>query len=237
MLTRRRLIAEHMDDPAAQRDDLDRSLRFIRMVNARLGGAAAALRWLRCWSAAWDPGETIRIIDLGTGSADIPLAIVRWAERAGRRVHITAIDRHPTTLALAREHIGDCSAITLLQTDALRLADQSRPGEFHIAHAGMFLHHLPDIEVVTALRIMDRLAARGVIWNDLVRGGLERLFIRLATVGASRLLRHDAVASVDNGFTRAEALDLAARAGWGKTSYRRHVFGRFTLVSAKPSPG
>ncbi len=228
-----------MDDPAVDRDQLDRSLRFIRVINQRLGGTAAALGHLRRWSAGWPPGEVIRIIDLGTGSADIPVAIVRWAAAAGLRVHVTAIDAHPTTLDLAREYVQralgseDPEDIELLRADALSLMDHFEPGAFDYAHAGMFLHHLDDIEVMTVLRVMDRLTTRGVIWNDLLRGPVETVAVRLLTLAGPAIVRHDAIVSVAAGFIRREVLDLASRVGLPHIGYRRHLFGRFTLVSTK----
>jgi hypothetical protein len=195
-----------MDDPDVDRTDLDRSLRFIRMVNRRLGGAGAVVRHFARWSSRWPAGETIRVIDIGTGSADIPLAITRWAQRA-----------------------GEVPSIELVQADALQIMDRFEAGTFDYAHAGMFLHHLDDIEVMTALRIMHRLAGRGLIWNDLVRGTVELLLVRLLTLGRPAIVHHDGIASVAAGFTRHEALDLARRVGLPDIAYRRHLFGRFTL--------
>ncbi len=232
-LTQRRRIRELMDDPGVDRADLEQSLRFIRMVNRRLGGTRAVIVHLARWSGEWKSKEPIRLIDIGTGSADIPLAISQWARRAGKSVHVTGVDLHPTTLALAREHLGGHRGVELVEADALKLMDRFDPGAFDYAHAGMFLHHLDDIEVMTMLRIMDRLATRGLIWNDLVRGVLERVVVRLLSLGRPFIVRHDAVASVDAGFTRGEALELAGRVGLQDVAYRRHLFGRFTLTSTK----
>ena len=231
MLTGRRHSREMMDDPAADRGELDRSLRFIRGVNRRLGGTAATLGHLKRMSAEWPAGDVVRVIDLGTGSADIPLAIVRWARGAGLRVQVTAVDAHPTTLDLAREQVGDDPDIELVCADALTLMERFEPGAFDYAHAGMFLHHLADIEVMTVLRVMDRLSTRGLIWNDLVRGPVEAAAIRLLTLGRSAMVRHDGAVSVAAVFTRREVLDIAGRVGLANVEYRRHLFGRFTLVS------
>ncbi len=231
MITGRTRCREMMDDPAADRGDLDRSLRFIRGVNRLLGGTAATIGHFRRWSAHWPAGEVIRVVDLGTGSADIPLAIVRWARGRGLRVHVTAIDSHPTTLDLAREQVGDDPDIELVCANATSLMDRYEPAAFDYAHAGMFLHHLDDIEVMTVLRIMDRLTTRGLIWNDLVRGPVEAAAIRLLTLGRSAMVRHDGVVSVAAGFTRHEVRDIASRVGLSNVEYRRHLFGRFTLVS------
>src|SRR5262245_21602034 len=113
-----------MDDPAVDREALDRSLAFIRGVNRRLGGAAAAVGALRRWSAAWPKGAVIRVLDVGTGSADIPLAMCRWARRAGHELHVTAVDAHALTLELARRHVAGVPGIELVLADARRLTDR-----------------------------------------------------------------------------------------------------------------
>ena len=237
--TQRRRTPELMDDAGADPAQLDRSLRFIRAVNRRLGGVSAVMGPLRRWLAGRAGGETVRIIDIGTGSADIPLAITRWGAAAGRPVHVTAVDSNPVTLGLARRHVGEAGGIELVQGDALRLVGtgpgQFEPGSFDYAHAGMFLHHLDDIEVMTVLRIMERLTTHGMIWNDLVRGPVEKLAVRLLVLGRPAMVRHDAVVSVAVGFTRREALDLAARVGLPNVKFRRHLFGRFALTSVKKS--
>ncbi|MHC5023194.1 MAG: methyltransferase domain-containing protein [Planctomycetota bacterium] len=231
MLTARRLVNEMMDEPDADPAALAVSLAFIRRVNRRLGGTGAAVGHLRQWSRSWPTGETIRILDVGTGSADIPAAIADWASRAGHRVHVTAVDRHPTTLALAREFLGPRDDIELVEADAQRLTDRFEAAAFDYAHAGMFLHHLSDIEVMTVLREMQRLSRRGLIWNDLVRGLVGRVGVRLLTWRAPAMVRHDARVSVDAGFTRREARELASRVGLPNVRVRGHLLHRFTLTS------
>jgi SAM-dependent methyltransferase len=239
-LTERVLVPERMDDPNVGRAELARSLAFIRFVNRRLGGAHVAIRHLARWLGDRPaPAKPVRILDLGTGSADIPIAIARWAKRRGVDVHITGIDLHETTLELAREHLAaqnDSLPIELVQHDALKLAEEFAPESFDYAHAGMFLHHLPDIEVMIVLRAMHRLSRHGLIWNDLVRGTVgrigTRLFVRLLP-GVPAMARHDAIVSVEAGFTKHEALDLANRVGLPQIQYRDYLFYRFTLTSEK----
>jgi hypothetical protein len=244
MLTKRHLEPERMDDPAVDPAELDRALTFLRSLNRRLGGVSGALTPLKRWTAAWPREAEIRILDIATGAADIPLAIAAWAQRTGRggRVRITAIDLHETTLAIAQRHVGRHPDIELLRTDARRLMEQFEPDSFDFVHAGLFLHHLPDIEAVTVLRIMDRLGRHGLIWNDLVRSPLSKLAVRLLSFAPwiPRIARHDALVSVRAGFTRAEALDLAQRAGWGTCGggwgnlrYSRRFLYRFLLTSEK----
>lgn len=231
---RRRLTPERMDDPAIPRDELAESLRFIRIVNRRLGGVRAVLHHLNRWSRRWPRDRPVTFLDIGTGSADIPLAARRWATARGFDLRITAVDLHPTTLELAREHIAGVDGIELRRADALTLADQFPPESFDYVHAGMFLHHLPDIEVMTALRIMDRLARAGIIWNDLIRSRLGVAAIRLLSLGAPPGVRHDARVSVEAGFTPRDVRDFARRLDLHYTRVRWNLFThRFTLAGEK----
>lgn len=244
-----------MDDPAVSRADLALSLRYIRAVNRRLGGISALLSHLKAWSRDWPAvdsarptGRPITLLDIATGSADLPIAAVLWGRGLGFDLRVTAIDLHPTTLELAAEHIReqDClhpaegsqpplsEAITLHRHSALRLMDHFKPDSFDYVHAGLFLHHLPEIEVLTVLRIMDRLSRAGLVWNDLVRSRVGFATINLMTLGLPRIIRHDATVSVRAGFTRAEALDLATRAGITRPAYRWNLFThRFTVCATK----
>ena len=239
---RRLLTPELMDDPGVSRTDLDLSLRYIRAVNRRLGGVSALRRHLAAWSADWPRDRPITLLDIATGSADLPIAAVRWARRKGFDLRVTGIDLHPTTLELAREHIARCdtsdlrlaASIDLRQQNALRLMDHVPPGSFDYVHAGLFLHHLPEIEVLTVLRIMDRIARAGIIWNDLVRSPIGYAAIHVLTLGTPRIVRHDATVSVRAGFTRREAIDLATRAGLAHPRYRWSLLThRFTVTSTR----
>lgn len=235
LLMPRTLTPELMDDPAAPRGELDTALRFIRGVNARLGGSAALVNHLRRWSARWPKDRPVTLLDIGTGSADIPLVAVRWARNAGFDLRVTAVDRHETTLDLARAHVADEPAIELVRADALSLTDRYEPRSFDYTHAGMFLHHLPDVEVLTALRIMDRLARAGIIWNDLVRSRIASVAIRLLTTGQPEMVKHDARVSVRAGFTPAEVRDTARRLDLTYCRARWGLFTqRFTLAGEKP---
>lgn len=234
-------VPELMDDPEVGREDLDQALAYIRVVNRRFGGTEALLRRLKEWSVQWPKsGEgTVTLLDIATGSADVPVAAVRWARGAGFDLRVTGVDIHETTLDLAREHVranGDVAdAITLERRDALRLMDEFAPGSFDYVHAGLFLHHLPEIEVLTVLRIMERLARRGIVWNDLARNPLAIAAVHLLTIGKPRIVRHDARVSVRAGFTRREALDFARRLDLTYARYRLDVqTQRFTLAGEKP---
>lgn len=224
-----------MDDPDVDRAELARSLAYIRGVNRRLGGHAALLGPLEQWSASWPASGSgpATLLDVATGSADLPLAACAWARREGRDLRVTGIDLHEGTLAEARRFVQDEPHITLEQGDALTIEDRYGPGSFDYVHAGLFLHHLDEDDIVRVLRGMWRVARRGVIWNDLVRSRVGLAVAHLMTVGRPAIIRHDARASVRAGFTKREALELARRAGWAGARHQWNLFTHRFVVTAE----
>src|SRR6185369_6131668 len=98
----RTLTSELMDDPDVPRQELGRALWYIRAVNRRLGGVKALLSHLKAWSVRWPKDVPITLLDVATGSADLPLAAWRWAKGAGFDLRVTAIDKHGETLEFAK---------------------------------------------------------------------------------------------------------------------------------------
>ncbi len=155
-----------MDDPAADAEQLRRSLGFLRRINTLFGYTRGTLRHLQRFSRRWRPGETIRILDIGTGSADIPRAILRWATESGFDVRVVGIDLHQGTAKNAAES-GEDRRLQILRADALHLPFGD--GAFDYAICSLFLHHLDTHDVATVLAGMGRVAERGIIACDLLR--------------------------------------------------------------------
>ena len=147
-LTTRQREPEWMDADDADPKQLRRSLSFIRAVNRMLGYTRATIAHLERFSRSWKPGETIRLIDFATGSADIPRAILRWADKRGFDIHIVAVDRHAETVRAARQYVSD-PRLHVIQADVLNLPFDH--AEFDYALTAMFLHHLSDDQVVRVL--------------------------------------------------------------------------------------
>ncbi|HVX86058.1 MAG TPA: methyltransferase domain-containing protein [Phycisphaerae bacterium] len=230
---------EWMDDPAVDPAQLAASLRFIRRVNRYLGGSHAILHHLRRWSQKWPPSSAITLLDIATGSADIPLAILKWARRRHHPVHIFALDNHPITLHLAAAHIKKAQHsgpstqdLHLIRGDALALPFPDRSIDYVLS--SMFFHHLPDSLIPRALAEMLRVARRGIIVNDLLRSRFARIAIHALTLFASPIDKHDARLSVKKAWTRptVESWATSANAPWLR--YHPHWASRFTLAGEKP---
>jgi SAM-dependent methyltransferase len=229
-LSSRRRQAEWIDAPDADPGQLRRSLSFIRRVNVLFGYTRATLSHFKRFSEGWTPGRTIRILDLATGSADVPKAVLRWASRAGFDVRIVGIDLHARTVAEAAADNNDVR-LSIVRGDAMKLPFED--DTFDYALTNMFLHHLDDDDAVTVFREMSRVARRGVVVADLCRDEWAYRWISLFTLFANPMVRHDARVSVAQAFTQAEVLRLRDRAGLTFAKYHPHFGYRWVLSGEK----
>jgi SAM-dependent methyltransferase len=199
-----------MDRPDNRPEDLAGALADIGIVNRWLGGARVVVDALRPYLR--NDGTT-RILDVGTGGADLPLAIAREAERLGRHVEIVGIDRDPATVALAKSAAGGEPSISIRETDAF--ATEFADGAFDVVTASMFLHHFVHADAVRLIREFRRIARRAVLVNDLERHAIPWAFIWLGARLTRRhpMFVHDAPLSVLRGFTPSELAAIAKEAG------------------------
>ena len=226
----RRREAEWMDredvDPAL----LGKSLKFIRRVNRLLGYTRATIAHLESFSRGWNRGERISIIDFATGSADVPLAILKWAHARGFDLRIVGVDLHAQTARAARSSSPD-PRLQIVRADALSLPFEAN--SFDYAITGLFLHHLSDEQAVAVLGAMDRVARRGIIAADLIRTRRAYAWISLFTLLANPMVRHDAKVSVAQAFSKDEAFALRDRAKLDYLRYFRYFGHRFVLAGQK----
>jgi len=234
---RRVTAPELMDEPELDEEELGRSLCDLRAVNRWLGGRRTALRRVRELLADAPPGR-YRILDVATGSGDIPLAIAEHNWGGGREVEVTATDLHPQTLARGRERAGGHPRVRVERADALDLPYED--DAFDISLCSTALHHFEEQDAVQILREMARVSTLGIVVNDLRRSPLGLLGAHLlaATVWRrSRFTRHDGPVSVRAAFTPAEVLRLAERAGILEARARREPVFRLSLTIRHNEPG
>ena len=218
-----------LDAPEADPVLLKKSFTYIQWINVLFRYTRATISHLERFSAHWKRDQRIEILDIATGSADIPRAILRWANRRGFNVGITAIDLHPGALHVAGN--GRDPRLRLLRADAMSLPFEDN--SFDYAITNMFLHHLDDQQIVTVLKNMARVSRTGIIAADLVRNRRAYFWISIFTLLANPMVRHDARVSVAQAFTREEVLALRDRAGLDFASYHCHFGHRFVLAGEK----
>jgi SAM-dependent methyltransferase len=200
------LLDGPLDDPAA----LAANLRDLSRLNRLSGGARLSLQ------AARALGDAGTILDVGTGAADIPAALLADARRRAVALEVTATDSRLEVLAaarLVRPALATMPGLTLAIADgrALPYADAS----FDLGHASMVVHHLDADEAVAFLRELRRVSRLGIVVNDLARGPHFWLatWLLTHTVAASRFTRHDGPLSVRRAWTRDEMVALLGQAG------------------------
>jgi SAM-dependent methyltransferase len=230
-LSSRQRQAEWIDAPDADPVLLRKSLAYIRHVNILFGYTRATLSHLQRFSAHWRPGQRITVLDVATGSADIPRAILKWAMRRKLDVRVVGVDLHSATAAEAASSNHDAK-LQIVRANALTLPFAD--GSFDYAVTNMFLHHLDEDQVVQVLREMTRVSRRGIIAADLIRNRRAYGWISFFTLLANPMVRHDARVSVGQAFTEADVLALRDRAGITFASYHQHFGHRFILAGERP---
>jgi len=222
--------AELLDDPSIVGTELDQTLAELRLVNNYLGGLSVTLAALAP-ELQKDPTQLYRILDLGTGSADIPEGIVRWARQHRIQVEIVVIDINPSTCAYARHCVADFPEVKVVAADVLHLpfADAS----FDYTHAAMFTHHFTQEECAKILKIMYAKATQGLIINDLHRHPFAYYSIKFLTrlFSKSRLVRNDGPLSVLRSFRPHDIEDLKHKSGI-ELQYRWRWAFRWLITAA-----
>jgi ubiquinone/menaquinone biosynthesis C-methylase UbiE len=228
-------IPELLDSAGeASPQDLRETLRDIRRANIFGLGTWVVKHHLENLVQNVPMDKTLRLLDLATGSADIPEELCRWSRSRGRKVEIVATDISPEILAVARRRIskagfGHIISFTACDAVAPPFADKS----FDVALCSLAFHHLDRQQAEHTIREMDRVSRVGFIINDIYRSQgawlMAAALSRLTT--ANRLTRHDGPASVYRAFTPRELVRMARNAGVGVTLCR-HPFWRVALIKA-----
>ena len=236
-MDRRDGASEHLDGPLDDAPTLVGNLRDLRRLN-RLSGGVALSRWgvNRLLDGTAEAGT---LIDVGTGGADIPVALMADAVWRGRTLDVTAVDSRAEVLAaarVARPSIERIQRLRLALVDPERLPYQNET--FDIGHASLVVHHFDEDAAVRFLAELGRVSRRGVVVNDLHRGALGLLGAWLAGCFLTRnhYTRDDSLLSVRRAYTIGEMERLLRRAGLEPIDRRTSAFGqRYAIVAVPPA--
>ena len=228
-----------MDERSVSSSALVENFRDISRINSYFGGVAVIRRLLErvlVERAKEDPGRRapLRLLDIATGAADIPLAISRWALQRGIEIEIVATDYSEEILAIARSTVANVPAITLELADARSLPYGN--GSFDIVTCSLALHHFSDEEAIKVLGEMRRVAGMAFIVNDLRRSLFGYLAARAYGLLFTRspLTRNDGPLSVLRAFTPAELARLVESADIGRVLIERQPGWRLSLLGIQP---
>ena len=175
------------------------SYQFMERVNRRFGGIRTVRRFLETEAAGRHADGSLRILDIGSGSCDIPLALSQWARARGMPMQFTCLEKADHAVGIARGKLAraDDPAVQLLQEDVLTY----QPAEpFDCAVASMCFHHFSDAQILTLLHRLRGVVLNSVLINDLRRTRLASMAARLLLAGTPAGVRHDALLSIRRGF-------------------------------------
>ena len=220
-----------MDSPDNPRDLLEDDLRNLRIINRYLGNYRAVLGGLARLIEEQKLTQ-FSLLDVGTGSADIPALIASWARRHHLTAQLIGLDPEPVTLRAAVKQTRDYPEIGLVRGDGRALPLASDSVDFVLS--SQMLHHFSEDDIIHLLRDWSRVARRAIIVSDLIRHPVAYYGIRLLTRVFTRniMTRTDGPLSVERAFTLKEWRELFERAGIGPFRiFPTFPFRQMTLFS------
>jgi ubiquinone/menaquinone biosynthesis C-methylase UbiE len=211
---------ELMDRPDVNKAWLREELEILEKIN-RFGAHRLMVRYINHLLGS-KKVEELSVLDLATGAADIPRAIVAWARKSGMKIKVTAVDGNDEVLRSAREWCRDWPEIQLQRSDLLELPYGS--ASFDIVVCSLALHHFKTDDAIRVLRRMNEIARIGYALNDLQRSWLTiwTSEVLARTIMRSPIVRHDGPQSFRAAFTVRELRSMAEQAGMKNFRLKRH---------------
>lgn len=207
----RRLTPERMDDPSIDPQDHALALKGLARINRWTG--SADILWPTIRDEARAVNRPLKILDIATGSGDIPIAFARKARKHGISIEVSGCDISETAIATSTTN-AQLAGIpaTFFQHDVIH---RPLPAGYDVITTSLFLHHLKENEVIHVLQAMSVAANRIVIVSDLSRSRLNRalVWIGCRLFSRSPVVHFDGPVSVDAAFQVDEARQLAKQAG------------------------
>ena len=210
---------EMLDRPQPITPELETSLESLRKLNQIFGSYRLIRYFLQDWIV---PGRTYHILDLATGSGDIPRMIVRWAGERNIAVKIDAVDLQPSTLEIARKRSADFPEINFIRADARNFSEAMT---YDLVCCSLALHHFSEPDAIKILRRACEASHDKVLVSDLERSWLTWLCVYFitGTVFCDPMTKYDGRLSVRRAFSFSELDQLAHEAGWRNFGHR-HFF-------------
>ena len=215
-------VLEMMDRRQPVSLELERDLERLRQLNRWFGSYHVVSTFMRRWIAS---GAKMRVVDLATGSGDIPRLLVDHARKIGAQIEIDAVDQQPATLEIARSLSAEYPEISYHTANIL---EWDCAQGYDIALCSLVLHHFSDDDAVKLLRRCRALSKRFVLATDLRRALLLQagVYMLTALIFREPMTRFDARLSAQRAFSFVEMRDLAVRAGWKNFGHKKFRFGR-----------
>jgi ubiquinone/menaquinone biosynthesis C-methylase UbiE len=224
------LSQELLDTGKLTAEEARASLLDLRRVN-RLFGARKHVIGALAREIRRAGLSRFAVLDIASGSCDLPLAILRWARRRQLAAQAFALEFRHRHLAAFHEELKRERALHVLCGNAFEAPVRDKSVDF--VTCSHFLHHATDDDAASLLRSMGRWARRAVIVSDLERRAVPYYFFRTFSplFTASTASRADGRASILQGYRLAELERIAERAGLQRCVIQRRWPFRLLLVA------
>lgn len=202
---------ELMDDPDLPRDQHEHALAGLARLNRFSGVSRATFAHVRR-HAKKIGHRPFRILDVASGSGDVPLSWLASAKREGLNLELTMSDISPVAVEQQQ-----CLANSLgvkthsLQLDCLK---SDLPDGFDMVTCSLFMHHLDDHQVFRLLQSMQSATDNAILICDLHRSRFNLAMVSLAAhlLTRSHVVHTDSALSVRAAYTGNEFKQISEKA-------------------------
>jgi 2-polyprenyl-3-methyl-5-hydroxy-6-metoxy-1,4-benzoquinol methylase len=202
---------ELMDLPFERKEDLYENLAEIELINKLTGGPATTFVALK--KLLQGRKEEVHIVDVGFGGGDMLQYILDHQNELSCKVKLTGVDLLPEAMEYAIMAHPDLKTSAVLKVQDYR--DFLKEGnKVDIVIAGLFCHHLTDVQLIEFFSFIQEYCRIGGLINDLHRHPLAYYGIKIPTMifSKSRFTINDAPLSVLRGFHHQEIECLMKKA-------------------------
>jgi 2-polyprenyl-3-methyl-5-hydroxy-6-metoxy-1,4-benzoquinol methylase len=158
----------------------------------------------------------LRVLDIATGSGDVPLALHRRAVNENLPITFAGCDFSPVAIEVAKQ---SADPVEFFTHDVL---NEPLPTGFDAFTCSLFLHHLDEPDVVALLRKMREANPRLILVSDLERSrfNLAAVWVAARLLSRSRVVHVDGPLSIRGAFTVNEMRTTAETAGLNGATVR-----------------
>lgn len=224
-LAKRHLKPELLDELPASAPEAVHSRADLRRINALMGNA----HWLARTARELELAAPQSLLELACGDGVLLLKLLRVTGWRPRKIIL--LDQQPVISEATLASLKECAAeVEVVTADVFTYLSAASMPRVELVTTNLFLHHFTD-ERLRELLALIATKADAFIACEPRRAAFARFNARLlGLIGCNHVTRHDAVVSVEAGFTGGELGQLwhdsaAWRIHEGSAGFFSHRFG------------
>ena len=163
MLEKRSTEAEFTDQPDCVPALADQAYAGMTFFNKISGATRAVRQFIVSEALAVPDARPFRVLDIGAGSCDIPLALSRWAKKHHIDIQITCLDHSPDCDWRDRKSRGRAKQPSM----SSRRTFTRQPDQPFDCAVGSFFHISTEDEILKLTRHLQTFVRRSLLINDL----------------------------------------------------------------------